>query len=154
MFKYMNQIFAAVVVFVTATMVTWYGGSAILENSFEWGYSTPFSQWLNGSVVSASDISVFDHFVYAAKFKPFFPALMMVSFVYFIILIGFILLRKRRKALIGYNGLLGLLLLISSLFIMNFATIGGRVFFYLLLTLSICCFVLSIFIYRKRRLII
>jgi len=59
-----------------STVAAWYEGSAILDNPWEWKYSTPFSQMLYGEVQSDSDISQLDYFVYAAKFQPAFPVIM------------------------------------------------------------------------------
>lgn len=69
-----------------SALVSWYEGSAILDDPWEWKYSTPFSHWLAGPVVHEHDISQLDYFVYAAKFRPVFPSLLIVCTVYLLIL--------------------------------------------------------------------
>ena len=80
-----------------STAVAWYEGSTILDNSLEWQYSTPFTQLLYGVVNNPSDISQLDYFVYAAKFQPTFPIIMVLSSLYLLILIGYSILKQEKK---------------------------------------------------------
>lgn len=49
--------------FLSAAIAAWYEGSSILEDPWEWEYSTPFSHWLNGEVTDPGDILFLDHFI-------------------------------------------------------------------------------------------
>ncbi|WKA60474.1 DUF4306 domain-containing protein [Planococcus shenhongbingii] len=74
----------ASLVFVFATLVSWYEGGQLRDISWEWEHTAVFSNWFNGEVDRGSDIIVMDHFVYAAKFEPFFPLLMAVSLLFIV----------------------------------------------------------------------
>lgn len=145
------QLGVALVIFLVSFLFSWYEGSAILQDPWEWKYSTPFSHMLHGEVAKANDISLLDHFVYAAKFHPLYPALMLLSGVYLLILIGWRLFGKRSsKGLLGYITTIGTLLLLLSIIMFNAYTSGGKLFFYLLVTSGILCLILSVFIYKRR----
>lgn len=79
----------ASILFFLSIVVAWYEGSTILDNPWEWKYSTPFSRLLYGEVHSASDILQLDYFIYAAKFQPTYPVIMVISILYLLILIGY-----------------------------------------------------------------
>lgn len=149
MVLFWSQIGIAIVIFLISTIASWYEGSSILTDPWEWEHSTPFSQWAQGGVTGPNDISDLDHFVYAAKFDPFFPILMMLSVIYLSILIGYHFFKRRLKSLAIYIVLLGVLLLLAGVTIFNFFTLGGQVFFYLLLICAVICFVTSTLIYKK-----
>lgn len=40
-----------------------------------------FLKKFNGKITESADISQFDHFIYAAKFKPIFPMLMIIILI-------------------------------------------------------------------------
>nr|WP_308447216.1 YjdJ family protein [Alkalihalobacterium chitinilyticum] len=80
------QLGIAITSLLFSTFASWYEGSAILDNPWEWEYSTPFSQLLYGEIQNANQISQLDHFVYAAKFQPTFPLIMVISGLYLILL--------------------------------------------------------------------
>ncbi|MFE5431117.1 YjdJ family protein [Peribacillus simplex] len=107
---------------------TWYEGSEILDNPWEWKYSTHFSQMLNDQVMDDQDISNFDYFVYAAKFKPLFPFLMVLAASYLIILTGYILFKRSIKKMALFLLGLGVLFLLSTGFVSNSPTVGGNIF--------------------------
>jgi hypothetical protein len=75
--------------------------------TWEWQYSAFFSKMFNGEVTEHADISQLDHFIYAAKFKPIFPILMMFSFTYIFILSGYLLLKYNTKKLMVFHFCLG-----------------------------------------------
>ncbi|WP_301857470.1 DUF4306 domain-containing protein [Planococcus shenhongbingii] len=83
-FKNVVLLIAASLVFVFATLVSWYEGGQLRDISWEWEHTAVFSNWFNGEVDRGSDIIVMDHFVYAAKFEPFFPFLMAVSLLFIV----------------------------------------------------------------------
>ncbi|MFG6147423.1 YjdJ family protein [Halobacillus sp. B23F22_1] len=115
------------VILAFSTFVTWYEGSALLDNPWEWEYSTLFSQMLSGEVRSDEHISQLDYFVYAAKFHPVFPTVMVISSIYLILLIGYRLLKDYSKWLMLYLASCGCALLTISFFLMNAATRGGEI---------------------------
>ncbi|WLV25364.1 YjdJ family protein [Aciduricibacillus chroicocephali] len=139
------QLGVTIFIFLASFLFSWYEGSAVLENPWEWNYSTPFSHLLHGEVNKVSDISLLDHFVYAAKFHPLYPALMLLSGVYLLVLVGRIYFRKGDRGFFVYVAVLGALLLLLSLVMFNAYTSGGKLFFYLSLASGIICFVISTF---------
>ncbi|WP_100012349.1 YjdJ family protein [Lentibacillus sediminis] len=149
MILFWAQVGIVIVIFLLSTMASWYEGSNILTDSWEWEYSTPFSTWLNGEVTGPNDISGLDYFIYAAKFSPTFPVIMMVSMIYLLILVGYYFFRTKPRFLAVYSILLGVVLLLGSIATAISFTVGGQVFFYLLLVFAALCFVASIFLYKR-----
>ena len=66
---------------IFAALISWYEGGQLRDDSWEWKYTAIFSNWINGEVTSSNEILEIDHFVYAAKFEPFFPLLMAASLI-------------------------------------------------------------------------
>ncbi|MEI2663178.1 YjdJ family protein [Rossellomorea sp. LJF3] len=93
--RYWSQVGIGLLVFGFSTLVSWYEGSALLDHSWEWRYSAPFSEMVHGRVTGSNDIVALDFFVYAAKFSPLYPGVMITSASYLFILIGFGLLNKQ-----------------------------------------------------------
>lgn len=89
----------AILLFLFSTLAAWYEGAQIYDNPWEWEHTALVSNYLNGSAVMLADQIVWlDHFVYAAKFQPLFPLVMVLSFL----VITFMALRpllKRSAAL-------------------------------------------------------
>jgi hypothetical protein len=135
------------VVILFSTVAAWYEGSAILDNPWEWKYSTPFSHMLYGEVHSDSDISQLDYFVYAAKFQPAFPAIMAISSLYLLILIGYYFLNRQHKRFAYFLAILGGGLFLLSYFFTNSPTDGGQIFFYIWLVSGILCTVTAVITY-------
>jgi hypothetical protein len=117
----------AALFFIVFTFCAWYEGSEILD-SWEWKYSTLFTHVSDEQAIDAVDISNFDHFVYAAKFKPLFPFLMVLAASYLIILTGYILFQRRCKKMALFLLGFGVLFLFSSGFVSNSPTVGGNIF--------------------------
>ena len=82
---------------MAATFIAWYEGSRITNNTFEWGYSTSFTNLMNIEITKAQDISQLDYFVHAAKYHPLFPAVMLISIFYNLSVIGFFLIKNQSK---------------------------------------------------------
>ncbi|AMM95666.1 hypothetical protein UP17_21685 [Peribacillus simplex] len=121
--KYFVQIIIAAFFLLLFSFCTWYEGSEILDNPWEWRYSTHFSQMLNDQ-----DISNLDYFVYAAKFKPVFPVLMVLTSSYLIIITGYALFKRSSKKIALFLAGFGVPFLISSGFVSNSPTVGGNIF--------------------------
>lgn len=131
MFKYILQLIIGILTLTISTFIAWYEGSAIIDNPFEWNYSTPFTGLFNIEITNGYDISQLDYFVYAAKFQPFFPAIMMVSVLYIMSVIGHYLIKRNTKWAIGFWGLTGCICILLSGLIINSPTIGGVIFFWM-----------------------
>ena len=130
-----------------STIASWYEGSAIVDNPWEWKYSTPFSQLINGPVHSSSDISQIDYLIYAVKFQPAFPVIMVISGLYLMILIGFLFLKKQYKWFTCYLSFLAGGLFFLSYFIFTSPTTGGKVLFLTLLLTGLFCTLLAVLTY-------
>lgn len=125
-----TQLGSAFLLFLISTAASWYEGSQILDNPWEWKYSAIFSRMMNnGLVEQANDILPIDHVVYAAKFLPLFPLLMFFSGIYIIVLLSSILF-KRNGMFTVFITSLGLLLLCGSSVIANSPTVGLKIFHY------------------------
>ncbi|MGE7688889.1 YjdJ family protein [Lysinibacillus sp. NPDC097214] len=125
----MIQLILGFLTLLMSTAISWYEGSGIIDNPFEWKYSTPFSQLFNNEIISGQDINQLDYIVYAAKFQPFFPTIMTVSVLYiFAVLIVFIYQLNRQLAII-LSGIISCVGIVSSGIFLNSTTDGGNVFF-------------------------
>ena len=131
MFKYVFQILVGILTLVVSTFIAWYEGSAIINNSIEWKYSTPFTNLFNKEIMNGRDISQLDYFVYAVKFQPLLPTLMMVSILYIVSVTGYYLMKSKSKWIIGFWGLTGFIMIVFSVLIFNSSTIGGSIFFWI-----------------------
>ncbi|MCP1492935.1 FtsH-binding integral membrane protein [Peribacillus frigoritolerans] len=127
-FNHVLQMIIAALFFMVFTFCTWYEGSEILDRPWEWRYSTHFTHINDEQAIDADDISNFDHFVYAAKFKPLFPVLMVLAASYIIILSGYILFKRRIKKMALFLLEFGVLFLFSSGFVSHSPTVGGNIF--------------------------
>ncbi|MBT2647336.1 YjdJ family protein [Bacillus sp. ISL-34] len=127
-FNNLLQMIITALFFMVFTFCTWYEGSEILDRPWEWKYSTHFTQVNDDQAMDAEDISNFDYFVYAAKFKPLFPFLMVITASYLIMLTGYTLSKKSIKKMALFLFGLGILFLLSSGFVSNSPTIGGNIF--------------------------
>lgn len=144
---FFTQLGIAIIFLLLSTFASWYEGSAIVDNPWEWKYSTPFSQLLYGVVQNTYQISQLDYFVYAAKFQPTFPVIMLISGLYLLILIGYQLFKNHKKRFVYFLSLLSGTLFILSYLVVNSPTIGGQIFFYFGLTSGILCITGAVIIY-------
>lgn len=146
LFRFSIQFGIAFIFLLISTVAGWYEGSALLDNPWEWKYSTPFSQLFYGEVQSSSDISKLDYFVYSAKFQPTFPVIMVLSSLYLLILIGYYFLKRQYKWFAYFLYFLSGGLLLFSYYIYNSPTLGGQIFFYIGLVSALLCIVCAIII--------
>jgi hypothetical protein len=147
--KYFIRFFLGIALLVFSTFATWYEGSELLDKPWEWEYSTHFSQ-MNGDVTNSNDISELDFFVYAVKYRPFYPILMMLSFLYVLLNFSYLLFRKNVRNYSLFLGIVGIISLIISTFISDSPTIGGKYFNLILNTLGIIS-LLNIAIYYLKQ---
>lgn len=114
----------ACILFVVATFATWYEGSELVENTFEWENTAIITSWLHDGVVERSTISQLDYFVYALKFEPVFPIVMMLSFVYIMFALGQRFL-KGKTHLSYYMAVVGIVLLVGAMQLLSSPTVGA-----------------------------
>ncbi|MBH0157360.1 YjdJ family protein [Fictibacillus sp. 5RED26] len=131
--SYVIQFVLAVIVFLFSTFSAWYEGSELRDTWWEWKYSAMFSNWKHGTVTNVSEISGFDHFIYAAKFKPLFPILMIISLLYILVLLATWLFRNHTNKLSVLFSLLGLTLFLASSLTFRSPTMGLEWFTWLFL---------------------
>ncbi|ANC77591.1 hypothetical protein ABE65_012605 [Fictibacillus phosphorivorans] len=122
--SYVIQFVFAVIVFLVSTFSAWYEGSELRDTQWEWKYSAIFSKWKHGTVTNVSEISGFDHFIYAAKFKPLFPILMTISLLYILVILATWLLRNHTNKLSLFFMILGLTLFVASSLTFRSPTVG------------------------------
>ncbi|MFJ7511621.1 DUF4306 domain-containing protein [Peribacillus simplex] len=151
-FNKFSQMIIAALFLMVFTFCTWYEGSEILDRPWEWKYSTHFTQVNADQAMDADDISNFDYLVYAAKFKPLFPFLMVLAASYLIILTGYILFKRSIKKMALFLLGLGVLFLLSSGFVSNSPTVGGNIFqAFFLIGGMIVIFSGALYYFRKPR---
>jgi len=146
MFKYVLQIIVGTFILLCATFIAWYEGSAIVDDSLEWKYSTPFTEWLNKEVTNGSEISQLDYFVYAVKFQPLYPTIMVISFLYILCVIGFYLIKNKLNYATHYWGIVGCSMILVSILFSNASTYGGKTFFWTFLASGLGCILVAVWI--------
>ena len=146
-FSFLFQFGIAFILLLSSTFAAFYEGSAIVDNPWEWKYSTPFSQFLNGEVNSNSSISQLDYLIYAVKFQPTFPVIMVISSLYLLVLMGYHFLKQQHKRFAYYLSFLGAVLFLLSYLIFNSPTFGGRILFYIWLVSGVLCIVTAVITY-------
>lgn len=149
LFKYVLQLIVGLFTLVVSTFIAWFEGSAITSNSLEWKYSTPFTKLFNTEIKTGHEISQLDYFVYAAKFQPLFPAIMMISAFYIISVVGNYLIKYNAKCASVFWGLIGFMMLLISGFIFNSATIGGKTFFWITMLIGLIGIAVAIFVWIR-----
>lgn len=149
--KYIVQYILASILVVFSTCVTWYEGSAIRRDPWEWKYTAFFSKKFNGEISSSTDISQLDHFIYAAKFNPIFPTLIIISLSYLLILSGYLLLRKDRKKLTIFLLSLVAIYVLFGIVVADSPTIGGRYFTVTFLTIGAINLVAAVLLSLKMK---
>ncbi|MGG2063932.1 YjdJ family protein [Bacillus sp. S14(2024)] len=93
--RYMVQFGVVFIFFIVSAIISWYEGSNLIEDSFDWKYSAKFTNYFKGSVSDSHDIMQIDFFVYAAKFYPIPVMIMIASFGYMLFLSVYIALKRR-----------------------------------------------------------
>jgi len=143
-FRVIIQLVLASILFLFSTGAAWYEGSSLLEHSWEWKHTAIFSGIVNGQVENASDIIAIDYFVYAAKFAPTFPLLMLLSGTYLITLIGYISLKRNHKVFTFYLTSIGVSFLVVSSLLCNSPTSGLGIISVSLLFIGILFLVIAL----------
>ncbi|MCC2339108.1 YjdJ family protein [Bacillus tropicus] len=94
----MVQLGSACMLFITSALINWYQGSNLIDDPDEWKYSAKFTNYFKGNVSNYEDIYQIDFFIYAAKFYPTAFIVMLVSLLYMLILILYILFKRKDAA--------------------------------------------------------
>lgn len=94
----MVQLGSSFMLFITSALMSWYQGSNLIDNPDEWKYSAKFTNYFKGTVSNYEDIYQIDFFIYAAKFYPTAFIVMLVSLLYMLILILYILFKRKDAA--------------------------------------------------------
>lgn len=146
MFRFIFQFGAASVVFLFSMIAAWYEGSALLDHPSEWKNTTPFTQWFHGPVQSERDILQWDFFIYAAKYQPTYPMIMLVSGLYLLLFFGYYIFKRAKKWYAVY-----LFFLSSGLFMLSFfhyfSTGESYKMFVLLATCASVCLFSGLIVY-------
>ena len=121
-----TQLIAAFVLLITTAFFSWYEGSALLDDPWDWKYSTPISHLLNGSVKGPADISNLDFFVYAAKFHPVFPLIALALLIYILCLACYLFARKSRERVRNTFAVLGVLFIVCAALFSTSSSLGGK----------------------------
>ncbi|MCA1062681.1 YjdJ family protein [Rossellomorea sp. AcN35-11] len=149
--KYWSQVGVGLLVFGFSSLFSWYEGSALLDDPWEWKYSTPFSQMIHGTVSMGEKIVEVDFFVYAAKFSPLFPSIMLLSASYLLVLFGYRLFKHPVFSL--YLCMFGIMYLLISATIASSPTTGGDILFWLFVSNGLFLIMLSIVFHYSPSLI-
>jgi hypothetical protein len=128
-----------------STIAARYEGSALVDSPSEWKHSTPFTQILKTGFSDGRDISQLDYFVYAAKFLPVFPVIMILSSLYLLILAGFYLFKNRGNSFSIYLFMLGIICVLAGLQLADSSTQGGRILFYVFVASGLVSLCFSFF---------
>ncbi|MEE6450869.1 YjdJ family protein [Gottfriedia acidiceleris] len=143
------QFILALILLIFSTFASWYEGSEILDKPWEWKYSTPFTKLFYEGNYNVSNISHLDYFVYAVKFKPTYPIIMLVSILYLLIIIGYFYLKPRIKWLAYYQFILGGGFIILSYLVFQSPTLGGQTLYKIFILSAIFCIGASIITYLQ-----
>lgn len=149
MYKYALLLILGIFTLVFSTFFAWYEGSAIIDIPWEWNYSTPFSKLFNIEIVSGYEISQLDYFVYAAKYQPLFPIIMLLSMCYILSIIGYYLVKHHIKQGLIFLGVISCTILSFGSVAFNSSTIGGRIFFSVTLIIGFISAIITVFAYLK-----
>ncbi|HFK1531066.1 MULTISPECIES: YjdJ family protein [Bacillus cereus group] len=91
----MFQLGASFLLFIFSTLISWYQGSNLIDFPDEWKYTAKFTNYFKGPVSNYKDIYQVDFFIYAAKFYPGWVIVMIISFIYMILLLVYIIYKRK-----------------------------------------------------------
>ncbi|WP_341518960.1 YjdJ family protein [Bacillus paramobilis] len=95
----MVQLGSSFMFFITSALMSWYQGSNLIDDPDEWKYSAKFTHYFKGTVSNYEDIYQIDFFIYAAKFYPTAFVVMLISLLYMLVLILYILFKRKDPAI-------------------------------------------------------
>lgn len=149
--KYAIQYLFALILLVFSTFTAWYEGSMIREVPWEWKYTALFTKMFNGEITSNSEISQLDHFIYAAKFFPLYPILMLLSLSYLLTLSGYLLLKNNTKRLTVFLSAVSVIYVLFGITLSSSPTVGGKYFTFLFLLAGLINVALATLFFLRMR---
>ncbi|MBY0223956.1 YjdJ family protein [Sporosarcina aquimarina] len=150
--KYAIQYLLALMLLVFSTLISWYEGSMIRDVPWEWKYTAFFSKMFNGEVTDNSEISQLDHFIYAAKFYPMYPILILLGLSYILILSGYLLLKNNIKELTVFLSAISVIYVFFGITISSSPTVGGKYFTFIFLFMGgINLALATLFFFKMRK---
>lgn len=149
--KYAVQFLIALMLLAFSTFIAWYEGSAIRDVPWEWKHTAFFSNVLNGQVTNNSDISQLDYFIYAAKFHPVYPILILFSLSYIVTLSGYLLLKNYIKRLTVFLSVISMIYVLLGLTIYSSPTVGGKYLTFVFLFIGLVNLSLAILFFLRVR---
>ncbi|MDJ0333561.1 DUF4306 domain-containing protein [Planococcus sp. S3-L1] len=152
-FKKVILLIGAFLLFFFTSLISWYEGGQLRDDSIEWKYTAIFSNWINGEITTSSDILIIDHFVYAAKYEPLYPILMTISFFYVIFQLAFLVIKKSRRLHNTFLGLIAVGSFTICILLLNSPTTGFKLFTLLFGLISLFSIIkILIFEVKKKKL--
>ena len=107
--------------------LSFYEGSNILDDPFDWEHSTPFTHLLIANPSFPTDIVFLDYFVYAIKFYPFYPILTLISGVMLFVL-SLPIINRDKNSISILLVLLGILGISLSVAFFSAQSLGSAVY--------------------------
>nr|WP_255352985.1 YjdJ family protein [Sporosarcina sp. ZBG7A] len=141
----------ALMLLAFSTFIAWYEGSAIRDVPWEWKHTAFFSNVLNGQVTNNSDISQLDYFIYAAKFHPVYPILILFSLSYIVTLSGYLLLKNYIKRLTVFLSVISMIYVLLGLTIYSSPIVGGKYLTFVFLFIGLVNLSLAILFFLRVR---
>ncbi|QFT89553.1 hypothetical protein FIU87_12910 [Bacillus sp. THAF10] len=138
----------SVMFFGASTVAAWYQGSNLVDSQSEWKYTAVFSKWLNGTDLTAENISQLDFFVYSVKYQPVFPVIMLISFVYILIALGERLLKRGASLFIGA---VALCLFVGAVVVSRSPTDGAKLFMVALIGVGVCLIGYLVWLWKSKK---
>ncbi|PPA70822.1 DUF4306 domain-containing protein [Jeotgalibacillus proteolyticus] len=149
MFKMTLKTGVLMIILAIAAFAAWVDGSALLDDPWDWQHTALFSQFFHGSISAEHQISQLDFFLYSAKFRPFYPVLMIISSLGLIVLSAYHLLKKEPKRFAYFLFVMSAGAFALSYGISSSPTVGGFIFFLLWLASGILFILSAAWILRK-----
>ncbi|WP_398290505.1 DUF4306 domain-containing protein [Sporosarcina sp. NCCP-2716] len=138
-------------IFIFSTLASLYEGSEILNKPWDWKNTAIFSQLANGEVKNTSQVLFWDYFIYAAKFLPFYPICMLISF--FLIFFLLILRIKNVSLKISFLILFSFISIGIMFFLSNSPTPGLYLTSIILGIIGTFCILTTFFICRRKKFV-
>lgn len=153
-YLYVSQLILLLIFIFTSTLFSWYEGSAILDKPWEWNNSTPLSNLVKGKIESKREILQIDFIIYAIKYKPTFPTIMIISSIYLYYLIGTLLFRINYQRYSFFLFSSGVVLILLSLSLLPIYSLGVLIVFFVLIIVGAISIILSTLLFLRKHNII
>lgn len=148
--KFITHLASVILLLLFFSIASWYEGSELLDNPWEWKYTAIFSQLVNDEVLNKSEILQLDFFIYAIKFKPLYPMLMMMAIIYMILFLGYFIYKTKSKKFAQFLIALGFSIAFLGNLISHSPTVGGSIFKVSLIVTGSVCLCFGVFYYFQQ----